>query len=233
MTSNGGKGSGYDFNGTDIIMEGSAFVMGDVVGAKNVLAAMNVSAGINVLAVEAVSAPVLVGRAVSVGIAGMSSQGSIATKGIITSEADVVAGQTSLRSHTHMVPLPQHGAGMIPSQLATPTAASIPAAPYIEPTVPIEPVQVNAEPTASSADAAEPLPAYFPSRVPQHEPFTRSYLKKDETDKDEAGESTLDLFDAVQNDIDSVLEYDSTNPAAGTGSTSRGKDFARNAKWRR
>jgi len=225
------QSTGYDFDGTSITADM------DIYGL-NLFAEMNVTAGATVNALSVASTSISATGAIAAGgsmsaAGSLSSVGSISTKGIITSETDVVAGQTSLRSHTHMVPLPQHGAGMVPSQLATPSAASIPvvASPVVAAQVPIKPSPSS--PASSNADAAEPLPAHFPSRIPQHEPFTRSYLKKDETDKDEAGESTLDLFEAVQNDIDTVLEYDSTNPSAGTGSSSRGKDFARNAKWRR
>ena len=223
----------YDFDGTNINVKGDIFATGTVHSVAglttdaNVIAAGSMSAGLTITA----------GGGISAGAGGMSSTGSISTAGILSSSADVVAGGVSLLSHVHMVPLPQHAAGTIPSPPPVPSAASLP----VVPTTVVPPVGLASSatpapttpPAVATAGPVEELPAYFPSRVPQHEQFTRSYLKKDSTDKDTTGDTTFDLFDAIKNDIDSVLEYEATNPSAGTGSSSRGKDFARNSKWRR
>ena len=251
------KSDNYNFDNTNIEIKGNIITESNLTVKQNALiegnlqvdgtikAKLDISSDLGITALMAVTGGTVVsigamsaGGAIAAGPGGVSSAGSISTTGILSSTADVVAGNVSLRSHVHMVPLPQHAAGTIPSPPPVPGAASLPVVPPVitipletqdNPTVP----DVTGSPTASEGLAAEEKPAYFASRVPQHEPFTRSYLKFDETDKDDVGESTLDLFETLNTDIDSISEYIATDPLAGTGSNERGRTFTRNARWRR
>lgn len=228
------QSNNYDFNGIDFVADGSITASIDLNAGANVFAGANVNAAAAVIAGGAIAAGAGVTALGGISAAGtISATGSIFTSGLLTSTVDVVAGNASLRSHVHMVPLPLQSAGLIPSAPPTPTAASIPPVPATPPIInqPIPPVP--ATPTVPTADVANALPAYFPSRIPQHEPYARTYLDKELTDIDTVGETTLDLFDAVLDDIDSVSEYPSDNRNVGTGSVARGKDFMRNSKWRR
>jgi hypothetical protein len=80
---------------------------------------------------------------------------------------------------------------------------------------------------------AEELPAYFTSRVPQHEPWARVYLDPASADLDSVGGSVLTLFTDIITDPDSVSEYTYTDIDVGRKSAARNKDFTRNDKWHR
>jgi len=226
------KSDGYDFDGTNIKATGDIFSEGNVHAAANVSADGVVTAPSAVFTGSVSTGSLSASGGISAS-GGMSSTGSISTTGLLSSSADVVAGNVSLRSHLHMVPLPAHAAGTIPSPPPVPSAAALPVTPPTptpEPAPIVAPIATTIE---SSGSTAEELPANFVSRVPQHEPFTRTYLKLEETDKESTGESTLDLFAILDDDVDSISEYISTDPNAGTGSVERNKDFNRNVRWRR
>jgi len=210
---------GYEFSGNDLYV-----INGNIITGQHIHATGNITSTGTISTTGG-----LVGGSVSAS-GSISATGSIAASGLITSSADVVAGNVSLLSHLHLVPLPAHIAGTIPSPPPVPSAASLPV--VSSPQAPtVGPVTLNLTPASGSA--ADEKPAYFVSRVPQHEPFTRTYLSLESTDIDTVGETTLDLFDKIETDIDSVSEHASTDSNAGRGSSSRGKDFIRNPNWRR
>jgi len=211
--------SGYDFDGTNIMADGNIIAKGNITSAGNITAAGVVTATTVVAAGISATGSVV-------------SAGSLSSSGPIFSATDVVAGTTSLMNHSHQYLQPKHPLGpgsttpanTVPSGGGSAGTPDTPGTP--DPDAP-------AVPATSGAAAADELSAYFVTRMPTHEPYARSYLDKDQTDKDSPGDTTLDLFDTVMSDINSTLEYPSTNPSVGTGSAKRGKDFARNTKWRR
>ena len=74
-------------------------------------------------------------------------------------------------------------------------------------------------PPAQTASQAEEKHAFVPSRVPDHEPWSRVYTNPSSGDAD------------INNKIEP--EYGYNDPAVGTGSAARGRDFIRNTKWHR
>lgn len=146
--------------------------------------------------------------------------GTLQATGTISSVADVLTSTHSLNRHTHTYILPK-----------------IPAKPPVQPGVTLPQLApsgtaapATAAPEPSDALESETFLAFFPSRVPQHEPYARVWLDLEQTDVDDG---TLVIFDAIDVDPDSVSEFPYTDTAVGTGSPSRGINFQRNANWRR
>lgn len=139
--------------------------------------------------------------------------------------SDCISPLRSLNAHEHFYIAPKIPEPP-PSTIGT-TFPSFPSGATSTPTV------IGAPDTAADDEAKE-LPAYLVSRSPTHEPFPRSYLNKDETDKEQAGESSLELFDKLNVDnIATVTEYGYDDPNVGRKSDQRSIDFDRNEKWRR
>ena len=230
------KSDAYEFTGTDINVN-----VGNVLIASNLTVGINATVtgtilGANVLAGVTLAAPMaaIAGPLTAAGISA-SGPGGMISAGPIATAGDVSAGGVSLLSHTHMYEKPQHPAGPALTAPGLPTAAPpAPPAPPQTPSPPSPPAKISAAPASAGTAPADELPAYVVTRAPTHEPYTRSYLDKDKTDKDSTGETALDVIETLNsNDIDPVLEYASTNPKAGTGSAKRGISFNRNPNWRR
>jgi len=74
-------------------------------------------------------------------------------------------------------------------------------------------------PAAALAKQAGEKEAFAVSRLPEHEPWARSYTKKSSGDKD--------------NGNTAVPEYGYTDANVGKGSSERGRTFSRNPQWKR
>jgi len=229
------KSSDYEFDGTNVnvnsgnvVIESGNLSVGSNANISGVARASTlVSSGV----VQAASAAIAGGVSAS----GISASGSISSSGSIATAGDVIAGGVSLGSHTHVYIASQQPIGPANTASAIPTSGIPSPTPSPEtPLSPETPIRAPANPAISTAAAAAELPAYAVSRAPTREPYTRSYLDRDRTDKDVTGESALDVIEVLKtDDVDSILEYESTNKLAGTGSSKRGIRFNRNARWRR
>ena len=203
-----------------------AFKVGGKVSLKAKSLAIETSENVNVLATDLIiktNGYNFDGSGINV-LTELGAGTNVIANGLVFA-SDVLSPTRSLNIHEHFY-----------------TAPKIPETPpfTIQPTMPSFPTggtsspSITADPTAPADDAADELPAYFNSRTPTHEPFPRSYLDKEMTDKEEAGESTLDLFERVNvDDISSISEYDYDDPNVGKRSDQRSVDFERNEKWRR